>query len=730
MHRKRNIVFHVITSTMIGVSILVGFLCFLGVFYRTWEAVRDIGLSVAYFFTHIFGLDVIVPTVTTLPRDFAAWLPETWENFIPKTMRFFELFISFENFMYYLDDVFYIVRAVALFLSSLLPFVIACVFACLVFLSSKNTDHGKKSKALQRYLVFRKKVLFKIRNTVKAYIGFLKRYKFYGITFCCVWAYFFNFGTIVIEFFAFVFYFSGSFDLNGIFTMIVKLISDLLPMIRFIPSFLWTVIGLIAVDRFRRWRGFKKLRKYEERNRDFIADRPVVTMLVGSMRTKKTTIITDMQLSLQEMFRDSALDDMRDIQMKFRRFPWREFEAFLKRNILNRKLPTLASINVLFGMFIEVSKSGDIVLQRSFRRWARSRFGYRYNDLNFGYDGSYPLQYDNGMAFEDLLVLLREYAKLYSIYIEPTMIVGNYAVRSDKSMEDRGNLPMWKGDFFKVPAATRKKSEMSHVLNFNMLRLGKLVGGNTLDKDALSGGTVLGATEIAKERGNQNDLKGLSKGGAANQVNDLFNTNLKMIGHSATVYFKSYVKMFTDDQRPESWGADARELCDIVEIEDGGKKKIILPFFALGEALYLLSDKIYRAFFDKYDFNRGDSNLLIYAMIGLHGLIYDHYKRIENTFSVANASLNVQRGTQDGKQKKCKYYLSTKKIYADRFSTDCFSAFYTNKSARSSMGIRDIPQYKELKPSMEELNSQNSYFVEGITKAFSGDAEALFDKKK
>ena len=37
-----------------------------------------------------------------------------------------------------------------------------------------------------------------------------------------------------------------------------------------------------------------------------------------------------------------------------------------------------------------------------------------------------------------------------------------------------------------------------------------------------------------------------------NQNNDLFNTTLKMIRHRATVGFFPFVRIITDEQRPES----------------------------------------------------------------------------------------------------------------------------------------------------------------------------------
>ena len=39
----------------------------------------------------------------------------------------------------------------------------------------------------------------------------------------------------------------------------------------------------------------------------------------------------------------------------------------------------------------------------------------------------------------------------------------------------------------------------------------------------------------------------------------------------------------TDEQRPESWGSDARDLCDIIHIRDCSEQYISLLFYALEE---------------------------------------------------------------------------------------------------------------------------------------------------
>lgn len=63
-----------------------------------------------------------------------------------------------------------------------------------------------------------------------------------------------------------------------------------------------------------------------------------------------------------------------------------------------------------------------------------------------------------------------------------------------------------------------------------------------------------------------------------------------------------------------------------------------------------------------------------------------------------------------------KYYLTSKKIYSKRFSTDCFSDFFTEKALRSPVGIDDLSEYATEKATFSELGTQNSYFINDLLK--------------
>ena len=224
-------------------------------------------------------------------------------------------------------------------------------------------------------------------------------------------------------------------------------------------------------------------------------------------------------------------------------------------------------------------------------------------------------------------------------------------------------------------------------------------------------------TEIGKERGNALDLQEMKKKtDEANQKNDHFNSTLKLIRHGATVDNYPFIKIITDEQRCASWGADARELCDIVNIDECSNFDLTLPGFHLRDLIIgSLLSKFESAYYN-HRFLRGDNTLKMFLYKQIISSLYSYRLGIYNTFGYYKLNLAVEKGTQDGATKSKKYYLSTKKIYAKRFSTDCYNDIFTEKALRSTVGLADVPEYKGVKATLDELMQQNSYFFNELLK--------------
>ena len=76
--------------------------------------------------------------------------------------------------------------------------------------------------------------------------------------------------------------------------------------------------------------------------------------------------------------------------------------------------------------------------------------------------------------------------------------------------------------------------------------------------------------------------------------------------------------------------------------------------------------------------------------------------------------IEKERGTMDGRTENKKYYLMNAKIYAKRFSTDCFSDYFNDMAKKSKTGLMDYIEYVTEKATVDELKMQNSYFINSL----------------
>lgn len=275
-----------------------------------------------------------------------------------------------------------------------------------------------------------------------------------------------------------------------------------------------------------------------------------------------------------------------------------------------------------------------------------------------------------------------------------------------------GNFPLWNTDFFRRDSRLIDSySRHSHILDYDCLRLGKKLVENNQNAGAFEFGVVV-MSEIGKERRNQLENKGIKKTDEeCNQLNDLFNSWLKLIRHSANIDNYEFIKVFMDEQRPESLGADARELTKIIHIDSCSNKYLCMPFFFIEELLYSFVFSRFMNFYADYRYRRADNTLFLYLMKSIISKIHNYYKGIYNRFSYMVLDMRIEKGVQDKVYNEKNYYLMPKKVYSKRFSTDCFSEIFRERALRSCRGLADIKEYRDVKASIDELVEQKSYFI-------------------
>lgn len=148
MSRRYNIIVTIVISGI--------FLGLLAVFWQSYvrfgEACKDFGLSVAYYFCELFGVDYsFMPTVTEYSGvlQWEIFLPADLNGFTASAKEYFALLISGENFAGYWAKVGGVMLVAAKVIAILLPCVIVLLLVIYRMYRQGNTKHNQDTKPLK-----------------------------------------------------------------------------------------------------------------------------------------------------------------------------------------------------------------------------------------------------------------------------------------------------------------------------------------------------------------------------------------------------------------------------------------------------------------------------------------------------------------------------------------------------------------------------------------------------
>jgi len=212
-----------------------------------------------------------------------------------KWSDYWKLFVSKDNFLSYLSSIAYGLKYLSYALLILLPAVLILWLLFRRYLKKTNTDHGKESKPLKAFKKLSDVTYRPVKRFVGGFIDFIKTTPVYLKIWACLWAFYFNLFTIVIEFIAFYLYFVVSFDFGSIYRQIYKLFFDVWTIIDFLP--LWGLIlaGIIGLEYMSRKIGYNELNHRERRNRGFIKDSRMTSKAVSRSSTSADKAISVMR---------------------------------------------------------------------------------------------------------------------------------------------------------------------------------------------------------------------------------------------------------------------------------------------------------------------------------------------------------------------------------------------------------------------------------------------------
>lgn len=675
---------------------------------RTGQAFRDLALSFRYYFVYLFTDEKMTVTVNDLPAfRLEQFVPFSVEDMARKFRGMWALILDGDNFLSYLASLSGGLHRLTVFLLCILPlaFLIPVLRAWLV--KPTDTHVGEVRRSVRVFQRVIERPVGAVLRWVRGFLSFLFSTP-WRVPVFLVWVVNLNMATIAVEALAFYFYFVMSLDFWHLVTVQpVKLLIDAVVMFSGAPLVFWLTLAAVLLDRWRKKEGFARLDRFERKNREFMEAQPLVLMVTGTMGKKKTTALTDIALSEEIRFRDKALELMLEQFAKYPDFPFVELEREFRRAVRYRQVYSLTTA----------------------RAWAEKkaeRFRLEPTAARlYGYEiDRYRLAYNDNLSVRPVTDMVADYVCLFFIYtIQSSLIVSNYSVRTDATLMGENHFPVWDSELFRrKPELAETLSKHAHILDYDILRLGRTVLEANPNAGAFEFGVVT-VSEVGKERGNNLVLQEMKRNTEeTNQKNDLFNTYLKMCRHPATVCNFPFVRILTDEQRPESWGADARDLCSILHIKESGETACMMPLFFAEDLLHDLLYPHFKRWVVEYRHNRSDVTLPFYIISHFVTAWHRYRNRIYNLYGTCILTVETEDGTMDGEKTEHQYYLSSKKIYSERFATDCFRGYFEKRSRGCKVGLDDLKSYKTTRATMKELHEQHSYFI--------GDMETLSDPEK
>ena len=587
---------------------------------------------------------------------------------------------------------------------------------------SKAFFYNRDSKPLALWRKFTFRIVYPIRDWLRGFVAFLCENARYGKLWILLWALYFNAIVIVVEFIAFYLYLISSFDFAAIYPQLVKLLIDLAPAVRFLPGVVWAAVGLWLFDHLCRNAAYDRLYAKEAKNTAFVEDRGVVTIVYGPMGVGKTSLLTSLSLTAEVKMRNDAFEILIERDMMFPAFPWCQLRSEIRYQIEHGYIVDTNSCKRFARQweqdhkYITEDPSRVKWLARSYRKGH-----FRWRDFVFHYDTEhYPMTYDGELGSVTLWDAIEDYTCAYYIFtIQTSLIISNYSIRTDQIVADLGNMPLWDSDFFKRdPRLMDAYSRYAHIIDFDMLRLGKRMLANNPNRNAFGFGVYV-VSEIDKERKNALELRETKKNtDECNQVNDLFNACLKMSRHACVIANRVFLKIFCDLQRPEDWGAGGREVGEIVYIAEKGDMCPTLPFVSTywwTSAIYARLRARFDRFYTEYIHVRSDNTLFVHLTKSIMARLGKHYQGIEDLFGAQTLHLECESGRMDGEVKKAKFYRMPKKDYSRRYSTNCLSAIFEG-DVPNRVSINDFVTYAGVMATAEELALQNSFFQRDLEK--------------
>lgn len=471
------------------------------------------------------------------------------------------------------------------------------------------------------------------------------------------------------------------------------------------------IVILCLLLTWRRKRAVAMMAEMQSKNEEIAKSLPNITAINGPIGTGKTTMMSSIADDMEGMLRDSFLKDMRRYTAAFPRFEWTKLEAWVMAAArkdgmnLNNRAKIKAGIAFVYS------------------NWKKS--GYKVHDedgceLFFGYDRDYGMTWHDGAKKRTLLDAVQIYAQSFFMYYTGDRICfSNYPIAFEKNMMGRYFHVYQPSSIFVFERVPRPRDDFSHVLDMDYFRILKTMEKSERKRGFIDAG-VIAMTEGSNERGNRFDYVGLSKSDdAPNPKNDGYNKYMRLLRHDCTIDGTPRKRMIYDYQRGESMNAEVRDSAeDTITIMARGEEDNVLPLWSVEDFICsFIEAKWTNYYWYTWKPNRLKETLLNRFLAIFCGIFINRKARARNLYGYEIITFNREHGGMNGLtgQRTIEHYYSIfRKTRSNLFNTAVYGPIMDQRAVTALNGWTDTPTYKSDLATIENFESQHSYFYKGL----------------
>ena len=695
---------HYICAALLLGALALGIFVYQYPWLRLIEAVDDLWRSIAYSFADLFGAADRLPfaqTVNSFSRvDLNHHVGIDVAEIVRRLTGLKDQIFVWQNFFMYVIWLLWWLTRILMRLCWVLIAILLIAIPMILTWDDINNDHNADTRPLRWWKRWVARPFRYARDWCIDFWDFFRSSSWWT---ACKYLTLLHLGlfTVAIEFVAYYLWLLTAFDFATVKTQLIKLVVDVILAYKALPVICWTGIAIWLYDRWRIKHGTNKLYHLDARNKGLAKELPMCNYIVGLMRSGKDMLANDMALTFGALDRQTNLEILNENMKRFPRFPWILLELELKEQIMCCTVRSWTTA----------------------RSWWSARYlsvGHRQPDkLWWGYDTEiYPTTWDDGLKIITLYDSIEEYVQAYFSYTLVTSYMVSVApVRDDFIIRDEGNLVLIDTDYLdRGPEDIKECSQYSHVIDWDMFRLGRKIRDNNPNIGAFEFG-ILVLTEIDKERKNMDQLKEVkAREEECNQKNDLFNTWAKMAGHGAMLGNRCLLHVLTNAQRPTSWGADGHELCAGIHIEKHKDNSNALPLWWIEEGIIGKYLSFWDGVYDESRLRWGNHHLITWLGQGLASILYGYLTRRNNRYGYYAQKMLIETGTipEQRNVEEKEYFVIFRKAYAERYASDFFRTFSTHQTESCTVGLNQLPTYRGKYPTLRELDAANSHLVRDL----------------